>query len=434
MDEFFGNNLVKHEFANTVRSRFLAMDSYRPHYRANLPPPPPPPSGPAMFRFGEHKRHGFSFKQKAYERDLLTQSPSTFEQPVLSTIHTDPKFRDVDHLTDSDEAEMEENSGHEEDSRGKRRKLDNSHSTVVQQPVWSNPDPYTSLPPGPEVTGKRVDVVKLIRKARNEPDDQRASIAEQDDFISFGDFDDPHSLPPSDAPLGPRADGYGQNRDRNTSYIDQSGGKALGKRKRAEFEADQLMGHPSRQQFHASGIVLSDWRETVGVSKTPWIRPPSPSDSVMVALHKEVLDFYAWVKPQEYESMVRQDLVHRLESELNRLKVGELKAFGSYAASLYLPTGDMDLVYFTRGRKLDLGIGPTQFNEFVSFLRRSRLVEPGSVKPIGKAKVPIIKFIDSITGLKVDLSFHNTTGVVAIDTFKKWQGTFLTYLNCLTEH
>lgn len=375
-----------------------------------------------MFRFGQHKKHGFSFKPKAFERDLLTQSPATIEKSMLSTIQTDPKFRDVDNLTDSDEAEMDEGSDREEINREKKRKTENHPSTEVQQPTWSNPDPYTSLPPAPEVTGKRVDVVKLIRKARHELDGQQTFTADQNDFISFGDFDDGDLLPPPDAPLGPKVDRHVPKKDQNNFSIEQSGGQALGKRKRAEFEADQLMGHPSRQQFHANGIVLVEWRETAGVSKTPWVRPFDPTDSAMVALHKEVLDFYAWVKPQEYESIVRQDLVRRLESDLNRLKAGELKAFGSYAAGLYLPTGDMDLVYFARGRSRDMGISPTQFNEFVNFLRRSRLVKPGSVRPIGKAKVPIIKFVDSLTGLKVDLSFHNTTGVTAIETFKQWQG------------
>ena len=55
---------------------------------------------------------------------------------------------------------------------------------------WSNPDPYTSLPPVDESRKKRKDVVKLIRKARVAPEKGKddlngASEAKEADFISF---------------------------------------------------------------------------------------------------------------------------------------------------------------------------------------------------------------------------------------------------------
>ena len=40
------------------------------------------------------------------------------------------------------------------------------------------------------------------------------------------------------------------------------------------------------------------------------------------------------------------------------------------------------------------------------------------------AKVPIIKFIDDVSGLNVDLSFNNDTGVVANETVQKWQSQY----------
>jgi non-canonical poly(A) RNA polymerase PAPD5/7 len=39
---------------------------------------------------------------------------------------------------------------------------------------------------------------------------------------------------------------------------------------------------------------------------------------------------------------------------------------------------------------------------------------------ISKAKVPIIKFVDRVTGLRVDISFENMSGVTAVSTFKEW--------------
>lgn len=52
-------------------------------------------------------------------------------------------------------------------------------------PRWSNPDPYTALPPPDESSRKKKDVVKLIRKARINPKSSAKPEAPTDDFISF---------------------------------------------------------------------------------------------------------------------------------------------------------------------------------------------------------------------------------------------------------
>lgn len=79
----------------------------------------------------------------------------------------------------------------------------------ASEPKWSNPDPYTVLPPIDDEQRKRKDVVKLIRKARKDADD--ANIAEHnqvianDDFISFGMDDDPPAVI-EEIPSSPSAD------------------------------------------------------------------------------------------------------------------------------------------------------------------------------------------------------------------------------------
>ncbi|KAI5297474.1 hypothetical protein KEM55_004625, partial [Ascosphaera atra] len=49
------------------------------------------------------------------------------------------------------------------------------------------------------------------------------------------------------------------------------------------------------------------------------------------------------------------------------------------------------------------------------------VAESGSVEPIAHARVPIIKFVDKLTGLRVDLSFDNDTGTIANQTFQSWK-------------
>lgn len=60
------------------------------------------------------------------------------------------------------------------------------------KPKWSNPDPYTVLPPTDEPQRKKKDVVKLLRKARkavSRSDKPVNAVAANDDFISL-DFDE----------------------------------------------------------------------------------------------------------------------------------------------------------------------------------------------------------------------------------------------------
>ena len=40
------------------------------------------------------------------------------------------------------------------------------------------------------------------------------------------------------------------------------------------------------------------------------------------------------------------------------------------------------------------------------------------------AKVPLVKFVDRTTAIKVDVSFENDTGVIANDTFALWKKQF----------
>ena len=102
--------------------------------------------------------------------------------------------------------------------------------------------------------------------------------------------------------------------------------------------------------------------------------------------------------------------------------------FGSFAAGLYLPTADMDVViisesYRIKGRKV-ICQTKSQMRSLGRFLEDSQLAQPGSVEVILGAKVPIIKFIDRVTAIKIDVSFENNTGVVANDTFAAWKREF----------
>lgn len=106
-------------------------------------------------------------------------------------------------------------------------------------------------------------------------------------------------------------------------------------------------------------------------------------------------------------------------------KDAEVHCFGSFASGLYLPTADMDLVVlskcFMTGGPRQIGQSMNQLRQITNYIDRMGLCKPGTATFIGKSKVPIVKFTDKRTGIKVDISFENDSGFPALKTFETWK-------------
>lgn len=428
-------------------------DLYRPRYGADPGPAPPLPADAqnAMYHFQGNSSNQSSVRRDGHQRNAPNRPPRPFkfrapppsERPLFTQAHlqesseltfgidgAEDKFRNLDDLTDTDETDMdvsvdedEEGANDDEGRPSKRTRINEQGDAAESLPKWSNPDPYTALPPVDQDSRKKTNVVNLIRKARNSAaiGQKDTAASHDDDFISF-DLDDEEdasiSMAPSNAPFGPRLGRH------------EVVPSTLGKRTRHEFENARLVTPKFGQQYHSDGSILQIWRADADCDSTPWVRSNgSPTESAGAALHKEIIDFYDWVQPRDYEVAVRGSVLGRLEQALLRLHPGgKLEAFGSYAAGLYLPVGDMDLVYLDRKfRPRAASTGPPPkptrglFESTAKFIREQRIARPGSVNAIWFAKVPIIKFVENVSGLKVDLSFNNATGVTANQTFQKWR-------------
>ena len=141
-------------------------------------------------------------------------------------------------------------------------------------------------------------------------------------------------------------------------------------------------------------------------------------------LHKEICDFYNFVRPTESEELVRRGLFNRIYSVLEDFRPGRLYCFGSFAAGLYLPNSDMDLVYVSHAfeaQGIPLYSKKSMLYGSLDRLKDAGVVRNGTGVTIARAKVPIIKFVDDLTGIKVDISFENLTGVVANNTYEQWK-------------
>lgn len=102
-----------------------------------------------------------------------------------------------------------------------------------------------------------------------------------------------------------------------------------------------------------------------------------------------------------------------------------IHCFGSFAAGLYLPNADMDVVVMSSafratGRRTACQ-SANQMIKFGSFLEKCGLAERDSIEIIAHAKVPLVKFIDRLTSIRVDISFENQTGLIANQTFYAWK-------------
>ena len=89
--------------------------------------------------------------------------------------------------------------------------------------------------------------------------------------------------------------------------------------------------------------------------------------------------------------------------------------FGSFATGLYLPTSDLDLVIFGRWPTIP-------FQSLKNILLP--LAAHNSIEIIDSAVVPIVRYDDSVTGVKVDISFNNVSGTQSAEVIKAFKLQF----------
>ncbi|ETS77932.1 hypothetical protein PFICI_09994 [Pestalotiopsis fici W106-1] len=403
-------------------------------------------------------------RERAADRLFLHKKHDDDAEDLLGDTSLRATYLNPDDLSESDDAAMdisgESEVEDENEPAAKRVRLDNDDSV----PKWSNPDPYTALPPPDETQRKKKDVVQMIRKARVEAEEKKQSgDTEAAEFISF-DFsdeeDDVASVKESEqdirvlnAPTGPRSSlpmtlpsglpprppenlvpptqpaAAKSTPARPAPIVDLSASTNLGSRKRTVDDKIKERPHQPLQKgkkMKADATVESVWKPTKDEDACPWaVIDHSSEPNMGVRLHKELVDFFEYVRPRDFEEAVRQDLVHNLSKHAKRWqRSANVKPFGSFMSGLYLPTADMDLVIcsdnYMNGGAPVLSAKSALF-KLRAYLTKNDLAHGNDVEVISGAKVPLVKYIDEATGLRVDISFENLTGIQAIDTFMEWK-------------
>ncbi|KAI5360975.1 putative PAP/25A-associated, polymerase, nucleotidyl transferase domain, nucleotidyltransferase Trf4 [Septoria linicola] len=379
-------------------------------------------------------RGGRFIPKPAHKRAILgfTEGADAPEEMLGPSEHA--KFLEMESSDeDSDEADEAENG----DQPRKRAKVSDD-ADQPDRPQWSNPDPYSVLPPTDVVNTAKKDIVQTIRKRKAEvaaSNDATNSIKENADFISFN-FDEPESegevdssegddndfvaAPPAQAAvdLPPPPPPQDLVMPTDEELMQTYTGSSTSKRKRG-FE---------QTLSSSAGAIVEEWLPD-GSDTTPWLNADTEFQSnVGLQLHTEVMDFFDYVAPRSYERSARVDLINRIERVVRMAPAGqdvEIKSFGSFASDLYLPTADMDLVavsrhYMSGGRPMFCQ-SSSKMHKLAALLKNYRVAKDDMVTVISKAKVPILKFVDALTGIKVDISFENDSGINALPTFRDWK-------------
>ncbi|KAI1816537.1 hypothetical protein GGS20DRAFT_213750 [Poronia punctata] len=465
-------------------------------------------------RNGPYQRRG---PEKASDRILLSKKFDEESEPMLGDRTARASYRNIDDLSDSDETDMDISDTGEADVNtaeppAKRARTNTAAVNQTQDaPKWSNPDPYTALPP-PDTNARKKDVVQLIRKARVEAEAQKLAVsAEAADFIScdLSDDDSTFKLPQAGAneedtnahstsfnglkrtkdnapksintsnngyqtstapvnpslalPLKPPVSVHSQTADpavplddnqptqppqsvqhtqsqsqshRSTKQgdtksapVDLVASTSLGNRKR-NIDDEIKLPHAHLKKVNrmaSAGGIVAGWEPAPGEDPCPWaVVDHSTTPNEGTRLHKEIVDFYEYVRPRDFEEKVRRELVSRLDQLVRRKwRDARVLPFGSFMSGLYLPTADMDIAICSEGfiqrRQQPFYDKKKYLFHMKSHLEVQRVAYGNKIDAIVRAKVPLLKYTDDYTGLKVDISFEKMDGQKAIGTFLKWK-------------
>ncbi|CAN8098385.1 unnamed protein product [Discula destructiva] len=199
-------------------------DSYRPSDQNKSRAPPRFPQAAGRGRGGgagrPYARRGTWRPFRPSERALLQNNTGGLTTEDFADEEHGPTYKALDQLSDSDEADMDisDSDNPSGEPTAKRARTTTKPDDGDSAPKWSNPDPYTALPPLEDADKKKKDMVQMIRKARVDTPGARTSLAApgaDQDFLRFDsesdgpdddseEFIDPltYDRGPASAPVG----------------------------------------------------------------------------------------------------------------------------------------------------------------------------------------------------------------------------------------
>nr|XP_043623972.1 terminal nucleotidyltransferase 4B [Erigeron canadensis] len=153
--------------------------------------------------------------------------------------------------------------------------------------------------------------------------------------------------------------------------------------------------------------------------ETGWFRANCKVKSPMLQLHKEILDFCDFLSPTAEEQVSRTTAVESVSDVIKYIwPKCKVEVFGSFKTGLFLPSSDVDMVI------LESDIRSPQMGLRALSRALSQRGVAKQIQVIGKARVPIIKFVEKRSGISFDVSFDMDNGPKAAiyiqDAISKW--------------
>ncbi|ORX69167.1 Nucleotidyltransferase [Linderina pennispora] len=189
------------------------------------------------------------------------------------------------------------------------------------------------------------------------------------------------------------------------------------KRKAPEDDLEDSEALPAATTYEKcyNGQPLPPWlhgKQRLGKGSKPAI-----SDM----LNEEVKDFVDFISPTGEERQMRQWVIDRIQRVLDGLKMVGVEAkafcFGSFSTNLFLPTSDIDMtvMIYDKGttRVASRYATKDSVRKFLYTLAHElkRSTFASKCEVIAKARVPIIKTHENVTGYAVDISVNADSGL-----------------------
>jgi non-canonical poly(A) RNA polymerase PAPD5/7 len=135
------------------------------------------------------------------------------------------------------------------------------------------------------------------------------------------------------------------------------------------------------------------------------------SNNLLDMLHEEIDDYLSFIAPTKAEHFLRQVVVERVTAVARSLWPNAvIHVFGSFDTKLYLPSRYFIESFSENTSDIDIVIlEPNLYTPSCLYHLKTALTASSiysKIEVIDKAKVPIIKMVDALTNLNVDISFN----------------------------
>ncbi|KAJ1724938.1 hypothetical protein LPJ53_000864 [Coemansia erecta] len=243
----------------------------------------------------------------------------------------------------------------------------------------------TTLPATSPPTDRQTeDYIAFASSSSSEEDEEQDSIAGEDGVILVEDTDD------------------------------EQGHGARGTKRKADDSDEEVAAVNPAYNTTYDGHPLPPWlkgHKRLGNGSHP---------DIPDMINDEVEKFVDFISPTAEEHEMRTMVIRRLQRVLDSIPLSGIRpeaiCFGSFDTKLYLPTSDVDMAVMLYDEGTDklsrMYDSKPQVVQFLGSLARA-LKKDGfcrSCEVLARARVPIIKAVEMVSGIHVDISINTESG------------------------